>query len=1256
MDRAATSSMRNSRDRASSKRWRIRLAHPERRGGERAAARLVRLPRVPTKQAQARGFRFLFGDDARHRRVHRQPRFLRAGTARRRASRCSARTAAARRAPAISSASWSSASASTVEAASELCADVADPAPLSGRCPVILKTDMTHLANKGEDRGAHPGRACSTRCARTSWCLLKPGSARAGGADRRRQPLAARPAESGAVPAQSMDLRSQAVARRGCAVLRSPGQRAGGGGTASAAAAAGRHCWPRRPRRQLERLPPLAQSLAAGAAHAAAPMPALNGTTPPVDPRLRHRLDGLQGGGAGCGHRGSGLGRLPANGGRSGGRGAGVAARSLWRRPAGRFPVRGVGVTGSGREIVGSLLTTCYGERGGVHPERDRRPRRRRAALRSAGGHDLRDRRAGREVHPAGGGARDGLRDERGVQRGHRFVHRGARAASSPAFEDVAQLGREALARAARAFRSGQHCSVFMAEVIDEAVAAGVEQRAIIAGLYDSIIQNYLHRVKGNRSVGQVIFCQGMPFAADALAAAVARQTGSEVIIPPNPGTVGALGIALLARRNPLAWPNAAPGPAALPRRARRAEGNLHLPGDRGCGGAGNHCRIDSLKRRGRGQRQEFHWGGACALHDKGTRKAKLPDRAPDPFREREALVRQLMQRLRRRTHRGAGGHRPRRIAALTDEFMLKGLFPFFATFLHELGFDLRFRTGADPATLKRGIRRPTSRFARRCSCTTGWPARSRRSRPISCSCRWCAACPAWTANRVAKICPIVQASPDMIRVGAETGRPAALLSPVIDVGAGNLDSPEFLESCRRLALGLGVRGARWRAAWQAAACRPSTSSTAAASRSGGARWRSAPSTDVLPVVVLGRPYTIYNTVLNSNVPAILREQARWPFRWIATRWTRRCRCSATCIGRTASGFCARPIRSAARPGVYALYCQQLLLRPGQLQSALLRPRHGGQAVRRHRDRRPRGRCGHQDAGRGVPALRAGGPRARAACAPAPNDFGALARAQTGWRDIRDRGELLLIPRMGGVAEVVAACFRGLGVRAECLPEPDAEALRLGRRQTSGKECLPMCLTLGSLLQRVEPAARARRAVRCADAVRAGPAGSACTACSTRSCWIVWACNDRVRIWSPEGSRLLRWVATGIQHAALRRRDGLGCACRKPCWTRVRSSDSWRGRPTFTPATRPGSSPCSSKPSAGDLSGTRLAGRGGWWRLFGLRDLLAAAAADLAAVRTDCRIPTVLLVGEIYVRLDPSRTVSSSANWRPAACGSGSPA
>ena len=104
----------------------------------------------------------------------------------------------------------------------------------------------------------------------------------------------------------------------------------------------------------------------------------------------------------------------------------------------------------------------------------------------------------------------------------------------------------------------GQHCSVFMAEVIDEAVAQGVEQRAIISGIYDSIIQNYLNRVKGNRSVGQVVFCQGMPFASDALAAAVVRQTDAEVIIPPTP----AQSAPWASRCSPAAPPRSYPKPS----------------------------------------------------------------------------------------------------------------------------------------------------------------------------------------------------------------------------------------------------------------------------------------------------------------------------------------------------------------------------------------------------------------------------------------------------------------------------------------------------------------------------------------------------------------------------------------------------------------------------------------------------------------------------------------------------------------------
>jgi hypothetical protein len=70
--------------------------------------------------------------------------------------------------------------------------------------------------------------------------------------------------------------------------------------------------------------------------------------------------------------------------------------------------------------------------------------------------------------------------------------------------------------------------------------------------------------------------------------------------------------------------------------------------------------------------------------------------------------------------------------------------------------------------------------------------------------------------------------------------------------------------------------------------------------------------------------------------------------------------------------------------------------------------------------------------------------------------------------DLRRAGERLLVPPMGPQAAALGAVMRGLGLPAEVLPEPTRETLRLGRRHTSGKECLPAVVTLGGLLERLE--------------------------------------------------------------------------------------------------------------------------------------------------------------------------------------------
>ena len=92
-----------------------------------------------------------------------------------------------------------------------------------------------------------------------------------------------------------------------------------------------------------------------------------------------------------------------------------------------------------------------------------------------------------------------------------------------------------------------------------------------------------------------MVFCQGMPFSSDALAAAVARQTGAEVIVPPKPGMMGAVGIALLAIEHlPLSELVSADCKLFLDANVIKKD-RFVCESSRGCGGAGNKCKIDRL-------------------------------------------------------------------------------------------------------------------------------------------------------------------------------------------------------------------------------------------------------------------------------------------------------------------------------------------------------------------------------------------------------------------------------------------------------------------------------------------------------------------------------------------------------------------------------------------------------------------------------------------------------------------------------------
>ncbi len=92
-------------------------------------------------------------------------------------------------------------------------------------------------------------------------------------------------------------------------------------------------------------------------------------------------------------------------------------------------------------------------------------------------------------------------------------------------------------------------CAAFIASDIKNAIHEGINQEDIIAGLVYSICMNYSNRVKGNRPVGDKVFMQGGVCYNRAIPYAMAALVGKPIIVPPEPGLMGAYGVALEVKK-----------------------------------------------------------------------------------------------------------------------------------------------------------------------------------------------------------------------------------------------------------------------------------------------------------------------------------------------------------------------------------------------------------------------------------------------------------------------------------------------------------------------------------------------------------------------------------------------------------------------------------------------------------------------------------------------------------------------------------
>ena len=341
--------------------------------------------------------------------------------------------------------------------------------------------------------------------------------------------------------------------------------------------------------------------------------------------------------------------------------------------------IRGVGTTGSGRELVGELVgadtvndeITAH-KTGAVHVCR-------------AMGTDLVD-----TIFEIGGQDSKFIRLDGGIVVD--FTMNEACAAGTGSFleEQAEKLGisikgefAELALASKHPARLGERCTVFMDRDLTAALLDGAQVGDLCAGLAYSVAMNYLNRVVRGRKIGEVIYFQGGTAYNDAVAAAFAMILQKPVIVPPHNGVIGAIGMALLARERMQ--------DTGLPSRFRGYDLNRvdYTSRDFVCRACSNDCEMKEFVIEG----QKTYWGDKCS--DK-FRKRTRTDREPVIADLLEVRDRLLLQTWKPEL---AG----ERTVGIPRAMFFYDRFPFWSTYLQEMGCRIVLSPATDGAIAGRG-------------------------------------------------------------------------------------------------------------------------------------------------------------------------------------------------------------------------------------------------------------------------------------------------------------------------------------------------------------------------------------------------------------------------------------------------------------------------------------------------------------------------------------------------------------------------
>jgi len=358
--------------------------------------------------------------------------------------------------------------------------------------------------------------------------------------------------------------------------------------------------------------------------------------------------------------------------------------KELWDEFGDTIAIRGVGTTGSGRELIGELV--------GADTVQDE------ITAHKTGSTFISNRFFGVPVDTIfeiGGQDSKFIGLENGVVTD--FAMNDACAAGTGSFleEQAERLGIQIKGEFARLalsskapVRMGERCTVFMEQDLNNYLYRGAEKRDLVAGLAYSVVMNYLNRVVRGRKIGETIYFQGGTAYNDAVAAAFSQVLGRKVIVPPHNGVIGAIGMGLLARDKVRATREATGfrGFDLTKVDYRRREFV--------CKGCSNYCDMQEIRI---GESRTY-WGDKCSEKYRKAARTDTKPVIPDLVARRNEWFDRLISETPEKGPRGTVGF-PRAMYFFER-------FPFWKGVLHRMGFGVKVSPRTDKAIAREGFER----------------------------------------------------------------------------------------------------------------------------------------------------------------------------------------------------------------------------------------------------------------------------------------------------------------------------------------------------------------------------------------------------------------------------------------------------------------------------------------------------------------------------------------------------------------------